>query len=1670
MDKGNYNDAIKAFEGSLKQPETPQQGFPTQEEANRFTVPKTTDSMALYGMGYAYDKSGHKDKAIEFYQGALDADPENEDAYKALAYYAHKAGDKEVSKLLTNKAGEIVNKKQQASDIAKNLQEMDVIEQQKQQYNKDVVGLADFLISGKLDEDHKQQINPLVARIISPGYNVRDFIEKGEQSLKGGAEKIQDAYYGYKEGELDKKTTAAKALNGVVEMGFGVMRGLNPLAFSAFDVAIDGANTVLPESIVNMVMAPATSILNKVVESNDQSQFQKEIASIGDVIANLYLLKKGEKAIGKISDKFIKNEPLESSEAKEIIETVKDATPEEIKKSSEEVASIKNIENEIPSTTPTEATPEAVPMPKTKEGEIVELGDKIVDNILKSDINGEDMYKIQTKTLSLKEEENLYNTDQEYRELMDADEKGTLDAKGKERLSEIFRSEVLKKQVKKISELYEKAKADGSNPELVKAVEDVIAKPKEISAQEKAVPFENRPSMNFPERMRQLKTDTKHILSKDAASIRQAVLHFFLKNGKINTEDLIKETGFGRKGEDGKVQGKTDFQQRKWMHDKDGTGIDDMIESVGEIMGRELTDKEKGTVRDETIDVLNSHGTKSSMVGEAIRTLEKPDRGQYSDVSDEELKRLSDEQDALEKEYNDLDSEQMDKIAQEYDEWYNSLPLDEQNKEIELTHNENEPKSNKGTEGVPDVADKEATEGTGGAKEPAEPTPTAGEAKITPPTHEELKARLASAKEELALAKLDYDKAAKALSKDLNAKQGDMFAGNEQKLFNDEAEINAEVVERKKILDIKKEEVDKIQKQLDDTLEGQQAIEFEEKQKRDEVMKGLDAKAKELQRKLDKPEPPTENKSDTDNIVKAKFLPIKEVIQAAFKPLNKIQEKLFGEQVDKVKEWAAKQVKKANQSSSLIKRWTGQFITSWNNGIPRTLKDLQEKRLLKGNVQLSNVKFAEGLKKLHELVGNNVESLERIHQVLDPEFYDSNPTLFGKKVELKDLTPNEKALYDTLKDVNEYVHDWNFGNGLIDLKTYMNNKGKYIARMYDAFEIPEDAQTFLENNELPIGNKRVKLITDIFKARTELNKWKEQHVIRDPVFITLKRMMQTDVNASVLSYIEHIAKERGMVSVEPKAGFTQLNGKGYGKLNGAYVPNYIAEDFQGYFFGNQLVDLLYDAAKVYDRTQLRQFYKKFHTVFNPAVQLGNNSSNFVFSFLSGIDPVTMASKYPSAIKELKAKGDTYKLLVKNGILGSDVITGDLRPLTQRTEAIAKETDKIKKSFIDKVSKADKKITDLYSGSDDVAKLSAFMSLKEYGYSDAKAIELVYNGFQNYSTVGKIWDLAAKTPVIGNAYVKFQADLQRIVANAALRRPLSTAMFIGLLNAIATIGSKSVGESDEEKEIREGRKFIPKIKLPEKFGGDAPLVVQSPVGEINLARYLSPYYIYDTGDMQSPIDDITKYMPYQVKMLEGREMGDKDVSMPKQDPLIGPWWAAIVDDVDFRGMSVQDPTATRYRASGATNTEKILNAVNYIARSQVPFYSSVKDMQTAWSYGTDFYGRDKSPMQTILSNFIKIQDFKGTKYAEVIENDLNNIEYTITGYETKLKDIEKTLAKEDEKYQKLLEDKKITPEQYQTKAKELEITYNQRSLPVIEKIAEQQDKMNQIVTKYANILK
>jgi len=715
-------------------------------------------------------------------------------------------------------------------------------------------------------------------------------------------------------------------------------------------------------------------------------------------------------------------------------------------------------------------------------------------------------------------------------------------------------------------------------------------------------------------------------------------------------------------------------------------------------------------------------------------------------------------------------------------------------------------------------------------------------------------------------------------------------------------------------------------------------------------------------------------------------------------------------------------VTKAIDSKSKYERIVGQTATNWFNGLPRTTKELARSRRLKGEQDVAVILGAKLTKTLQDIIGSNPESASRVHAVLDPEIYED------VSITYEELTDREKLLYDELKKINAKTHELNYFFGFIDKKTYDKYKGKYIARLYEEYE----------NNEFTGAKNKIDF--NPYKERQAIDQWKIDNKIEDPIYLTISRMIRTGRNIAVQSYAESIANSEKASKTEKK-GYVLMDDKRYGKLNGMYVPHYISEDFQGYSFSNKVIDVLYDVAKAYDRLLLRQVLKKSHTVWNPVVQTGNLLSNFAFAFVTGANPVQVASNLARARKAIKTQNEVYLILVKNGLIGSNVATNDQVTLTETGTPIYDALAKLmsNKSNIDSKSKAkaiwqkvtaplvkaDNFATNTYGASDDIMKIATYMSLKDAGYSESEAIEKVFDGLQNYATVGKIWDASSKTPVIGNAYVKFQADLMRITKNAIIKRPLSTTAFLASLKALALVASLLSGEDEEDKIDREERPYIPKIKTPIM---DIPLVFKIGKKEINLARYISPYYTFDIPD-KSMLETITGPMPYSFFHIEGKEKGSTGIPLPKaQDVLLGPLVQAFVYDKDFKNQSISDPYATRYKESGLTEFQKLMNKIEYVGRSNIPASSSIQDLYLSATTGEDYYGRSKTVSDVAISQIIKIQTFDKPEYEKVVENKFKNLLYKGRLIDDKIKSVESAFNKQGEKYNKKVSDGKMSKEQ------------------------------------------
>lgn len=623
-------------------------------------------------------------------------------------------------------------------------------------------------------------------------------------------------------------------------------------------------------------------------------------------------------------------------------------------------------------------------------------------------------------------------------------------------------------------------------------------------------------------------------------------------------------------------------------------------------------------------------------------------------------------------------------------------------------------------------------------------------------------------------------------------------------------------------------------------------------------------------------------------------------------------------------------------------------------------------------------------------VKKNPKSLERINAVLDPE-------LAKEKVKMEDLTPTEAQVYTLVRRGLDLVHDINYKNGDIPKDIYDANRGKYVPRMYDTFELPKEMDEFINAGQN-------KLFMDMFKSKKDIDQAKIDANLADPVYGLMKRFAQTETNTAIKQFLNFIQSKEKNVSDTPKKGYTQLSdSKGYGPLAGKYVANHLVEELHGFFYTAKGMDKFYDLAKAYDRWAPRQLQKKVLTVGNPVTHLGNVVSNVVFSTLIGVNPLTFTKnaawvKLPKYQAKVKQYADYLR---REGIVGSDITRADMGQKLKSIEDLktAKTSQKTLGEKVMSVGKAiETKVTEAYSGADDVAKIAAFKSLLDQGKSLEQATKLVRDGFQNYSMVGKYYDVWAKTPIIGAPFVKFQGDLLRIVKNMAANKPLQAAGFLWALKTMGDYSSFASGETPEQRKIREGRIGSPMVPI-----FNIPLEMQTPIGALNAARYISPTFINvsgEEGDVQSPLGKMIpggSLIDYATSFLDTKDHKQAFVKLA-QDPLLGPI-INLALDTDFRGKTISDPDATQYQPSTATREEKIANIKKWAGRTyNAPVLNSFVDAIDNLQGKADFYGRKRDMWQTLfkvagvrLEQFgpeqVKVQEEKNTSREEGKQDDL-----------------------------------------------------------------------------------
>lgn len=753
-----------------------------------------------------------------------------------------------------------------------------------------------------------------------------------------------------------------------------------------------------------------------------------------------------------------------------------------------------------------------------------------------------------------------------------------------------------------------------------------------------------------------------------------------------------------------------------------------------------------------------------------------------------------------------------------------------------------------------------------------------------------------------------------------------------------------------------------------------------------------------------------------------------------------VQERLLGQYVRKAKD-SMKRSFEDKMTKPDISAGTGLILDAINSlarpTSPERFKARAEK--LYGPMESGKATAGKILNRVHELFGIDRDQAEVVHKVMDPEFYkvksrkefeeglassmgqenldalkEADPDYItnayleyqmeiqakgGEKLPTyNDLTENQKKYYDVMRTAGDAVHAANMLSNLMHYDTYTINKGKYVPRMYEAIERRQEVAR--------AGGKKQE--TDIFKLREAVDEWKMIERITDPSYLMAKRFQQAAKNKAIYDYSVWVKENMpGKYFYSPTTrknvppNYVRL-GDGYGELSNHYVPLTIAEDFQGFQYINDYVQKTYDIFKAYDNLAPRKFYKQLFTVFNPATQTGNIVSNMQFALLMNIDPVNYVNNKAWAIKEMRSFGTDYKYLLDKGLLRTSLTHEDyvaaLNEYNAEIDNASQDKGAIKR-MTEYISKKTNILKKIYEGEDDTAKMAAWKSLVEQGKSKDEAIDMVSKGMQNMQRMPKVYDFAARTPVIASPFARFKADLGRIMLTNATERPLTMAAYLYALSSTANILSKMYGETDDEKEIREGRTGAPKIPLL-----DIPLTWKVGNSELNVARYLFPLYTfegYSDNDFANAVNKITPFdytpAPQDTRHPQGSRAAW--LGMINKDPLtqvLNVW-----SDADFRGQSVWQPEATKYTGYTASTGEKIKNSMRYLTASYVPYGRDGMALYDALMMYADPELKQKAveqgkQVQTVGQALLrifpgaKIQQVPDERYKKMLQMQVNNL--------------------------------------------------------------------------------
>jgi hypothetical protein len=311
---------------------------------------------------------------------------------------------------------------------------------------------------------------------------------------------------------------------------------------------------------------------------------------------------------------------------------------------------------------------------------------------------------------------------------------------------------------------------------------------------------------------------------------------------------------------------------------------------------------------------------------------------------------------------------------------------------------------------------------------------------------------------------------------------------------------------------------------------------------------------------------------------------------------------------------------------------------------------------------------------------------------------------------------------------------------------------------------------------------------------------------------------------------------------------------------------------------------------------------------------------------------------------------------------------------------------------------------------------------------------------------------------------------RITGNAVTKKPLSTSIYLAALYYMPGLILSSIGwdeeETELEQELRESRPFIPKMDLG---AVNIPLVYKTKYGELNLARYITPYFYFDNGEDGALGSMTERFSPIKTVATQGYGKGNERDVLFGQDPILGTLYNALITDTDFRGKSISDPEASRYRASGITEEEKWKNIIANASRTWVPNGGLIHDTYLNAKYGEDYYGRTRNMTQALINFAVKIQRFENGDYKKTAEKQLVSLANELKGSSETIKNTMVLNQRQRQKTERDYKEGKKTLADYQNSLEKLDNTLKSRLKELNTQLENNQKNFLDFRKKYEPIL-